>query len=393
MNEPGTHIEIEDVLTSIRRLVSQDATSARAPAVPHRAAAPAAVPPPEAEDAAQDAACLVLTPALRVEPEAEAAGEANAGEEAAPVAEVPDADIVEELSRLETSIAEMEAAVAGHGAEFGAQAGGDDSLEADPLPESLEADPLPETAPEPEPERDVAPEAGDDAEPADLSGAEPLPAEPRDDREEAEAPFAEDVAPEDLEALLLDMADFAEAEAEAGAEAEVGVEVADPDAEGVAVEETEPAPDQAVGFDAEAEDAVEDDEGDPDLRDEAWTEDQGAMDWAEAALNLASTGSGPRRLHLSDALEEDRRPEILRSSYQTLRDEYARDEDLPGIEAALDDEPLMDGGLIDEEALRMLVAQLIREELRGVLGERITRNVRKLVRREIQRALMGEDYE
>lgn len=378
MNEPGTHIEIEDVLTSIRRLVSQDATSARAPAVPHRAAAPVAVPPPEAEaeDAAQDAACLVLTPALRVEPEAEAAGEANAGEEAAPVAEVPDADIVEELSRLETSIAEMEAAVAGHGAEFGAQAGGDDSLEADPLPETA-----------PEPERDVAPEAGDGAEPADLSGAEPLPAEPRDDREEAEAPFAEDVAPEDLEALLLDMADFAEAEAE------VGVEVADPDAEGVAVEEAGPAPDQAVGFDAEAEDAVEDDEGDPDLRDEAWTEDQGAMDWAEAALNLASTGSGPRRLHLSDALEEDRRPEILRSSYQTLRDEYARDEDLPGIEAALDDEPLMDGGLIDEEALRMLVAQLIREELRGVLGERITRNVRKLVRREIQRALMGEDYE
>lgn len=383
MNEPGTHIEIEDVLTSIRRLVSQDATSARAPAVPHRAAAPVTVPPPEveAEDPAQDAACLVLTPALRVEPEAEAAGEACAGEEAAPVAEVPDADIVEELSRLETSIAEMEAAVAGHGAEFGAQPGGDVSFAADPLPE---------TAPEPEPERDVAPEAGDGAEPADLSGAEPLPAERRDDREEAEAPFAEDVAPEDLEALLLDMADFAEAEAE------VGVEGADPDAEGVAVEEAEPASEQAAEADAGAADAAEDDEddeGDPDLRDEAWTEDQGAIDWAEAALTLASTASGPRRLHLSDALEEDRRPEILRSSYQTLRDEYAHDEDLPGIEAALDDEPLMDGGLIDEEALRMLVAQLIREELRGVLGERITRNVRKLVRREIQRALMGEDYE
>ncbi len=375
MNEPGTHIEIEDVLTSIRRLVSQDAASARAPAVPHRAAAPVAVAPPEAEaeDAAQDAACLVLTPALRVEPEAEAAGE-----EAAPVAEVPDADIVEELSRLETSIAEMEAAVAGHGAEFGAQAGGEVSFEADPLPETT-----------PEPERDVAPEAGDGAEPADLSGVEPLPAERRDDGEEAEAPFAEDVAPEDLEALLLDMADFSEAEVGVG----VSIEVSDPDAEGVAVEEAEPASDQAVGAVAGAEDVAEDDEGDPDLRDEAWTEDQGAMDWAEAALNLASAASGPRCLHLSDALEEDRRPEILRSSYQTLRDEYARDEDLPGIEAALDDEPLMDGGLIDEEALRMLVAQLIREELRGVLGERITRNVRKLVRREIQRALMGEDYE
>jgi hypothetical protein len=37
------------------------------------------------------------------------------------------------------------------------------------------------------------------------------------------------------------------------------------------------------------------------------------------------------------------------------------------------------------------VAQLIREELQGELGTRITRNVRKLVRREIQRALAARD--
>lgn len=41
--------------------------------------------------------------------------------------------------------------------------------------------------------------------------------------------------------------------------------------------------------------------------------------------------------------------------------------------------------------LRELVAQLIREELQGELGTRITRNVRKLVRREIQRALAARD--
>ena len=39
--------------------------------------------------------------------------------------------------------------------------------------------------------------------------------------------------------------------------------------------------------------------------------------------------------------------------------------------------------LADEDALRALVAEVVREELRGALGERITRNVRRMVRREI----------
>lgn len=48
---------------------------------------------------------------------------------------------------------------------------------------------------------------------------------------------------------------------------------------------------------------------------------------------------------------------------------------------------------LDEDTLRPLVANLIREELQGELGERITRNVRKLVRREILRALAARDAE
>lgn len=43
--------------------------------------------------------------------------------------------------------------------------------------------------------------------------------------------------------------------------------------------------------------------------------------------------------------------------------------------------------VFDEAVLRDLVRDLIREELAGSLGERITRNVRKLVRAEIARAL------
>jgi hypothetical protein len=54
---------------------------------------------------------------------------------------------------------------------------------------------------------------------------------------------------------------------------------------------------------------------------------------------------------------------------------------------------LDDDSVIDEEALRDLVGQIVREELQGVLGERITRNVRKLVRREIHRILSSQDFD
>ena len=43
--------------------------------------------------------------------------------------------------------------------------------------------------------------------------------------------------------------------------------------------------------------------------------------------------------------------------------------------------------MLDEAALHEIVRNLIREELQGALGERITHNVRKLVRAEINRAL------
>lgn len=52
-----------------------------------------------------------------------------------------------------------------------------------------------------------------------------------------------------------------------------------------------------------------------------------------------------------------------------------------------------DAAIIDEETLRDMVSEIVREELQGVLGERITRNVRKLVRREIHRAFAAQDLE
>ncbi|WP_163025861.1 hypothetical protein [Chachezhania antarctica] len=47
----------------------------------------------------------------------------------------------------------------------------------------------------------------------------------------------------------------------------------------------------------------------------------------------------------------------------------------------------LEEAFIDEETLRQMVAEIVREELRGALGSRITRNMRKLVRQEIQRML------
>ena len=68
----------------------------------------------------------------------------------------------------------------------------------------------------------------------------------------------------------------------------------------------------------------------------------------------------------------------------------------PVIEAAVAPErtDLADAeDLLDEETLREMVSDIVREELQGALGERITRNVRKLVRREIHRALTAQDLE
>jgi len=47
----------------------------------------------------------------------------------------------------------------------------------------------------------------------------------------------------------------------------------------------------------------------------------------------------------------------------------------------------------DEEALREMISEIVRQELQGALGERITRNVRKLVRREINRVLAAQDFD
>ena len=58
------------------------------------------------------------------------------------------------------------------------------------------------------------------------------------------------------------------------------------------------------------------------------------------------------------------------------------------IEAALTEDMFM-----DEEMLRSIVSEVLKGELEGKLGDTITRNVRKLVRKEIHRVLTHQELE
>ena len=47
--------------------------------------------------------------------------------------------------------------------------------------------------------------------------------------------------------------------------------------------------------------------------------------------------------------------------------------------------------ILDEESLRGMINAIVREELQGELGDRITRNLRKLIRREIADMMAEND--
>ena len=76
-------------------------------------------------------------------------------------------------------------------------------------------------------------------------------------------------------------------------------------------------------------------------------------------------------------------------------------ESLPGVDLSQADVPSeVDDELaaffpkelpIDEEVLRDMVVDIVREELAGEMGERITRSVRKLIRREIAQVIAARD--
>ncbi|SEQ35328.1 hypothetical protein [Thalassovita taeanensis] len=127
---------------------------------------------------------------------------------------------------------------------------------------------------------------------------------------------------------------------------------------------------------------------------EEWTEAQkDAVEEAEFVEDAPSDSSTPLTDWDEDALAE---PPLM----QDTRAQPEVDAELE-VDDGLDSDPpeadlgllASDDTILDEESLRELVADIVRQELQGVLGERITRNVRKLVRREIHRALTSQELE
>jgi hypothetical protein len=221
------------------------------------------------------------------------------------------------------------------------------------VPEADFATPEPEAAQE-EPELRDAPEgeaAFDQPEVDDLSPEAQLAPEVEAPAESDEMPEAvtDEAGDETAEALPTPEAQDAPDETPAGAE--TGDVLPTPEAAAAPEAETTEAP---------AEEALEWEEWNP----EEEPEDAGAE--PEQAYDDPAPGYEA--------------PEYDTPEYADPEDTEAGDFNLYGDEAVL-----------DEEALREMVAELVREELQGVLGERITRNVRRLVRREIERALALRD--
>lgn len=277
MSDPVSATEIEDVLTSIRRLVMENASV-------------------QSKTEAELPAKLVLTPAFRVDKDYEAAMASHqrdskvvelsaamrvhpspATDEAdeAPMVEI-DLDAPVAPGSLESRIAELEAAV-------------DESV-VDFEPDGSEAPDIPE--------RMILPSGEEDGDSEAL-------ADPQQDDAEA------DEVEETLEA-----------------------------------EDAEPAPEEAL------------------VVEEPMTAERERIDPAEAeTAELAS----------DEADWEDVPP----ASNGHLHFQSEADE----------------GAFLDEDALHEMVVQIVRDELKGPIGERITHNVRRMVRREIALALSLNDID
>lgn len=384
MAETGTRPEIEDVLASIRRLVSQDSPrQAENYPAPRRPAPPEPLVLTPAQLVSEDTEVeeVEIAPDLPEPAEISAARRApqnfepdfdDSAVEAWPAEEdLPHQSLGEELARLEDTLAHLEAEVARDGIDYEPEQG--DRFELVGVPPLTE---LPE-------EFDV--EALGGLEDALIEGAVSATlvggaSNPDVGGEEFPNSVAVDMPP-----LIL----------------------ASEDAQSASMRDVEEVVPVDLGT-----------EIDPDLMDADWARMPEEMEEEAQSEPVPEEESAPgpeweghwpvepaqpRRLHLSDAEARAPEPEPRASSYEDLRDALAKEEvgpDLEALEAELAgiaDEPqapLHPAALsLDEGQLRQIVSAMLREELQGALGTRITRNLRKLIRREVQRALMSRDLD
>jgi len=303
MSDPVTNIEIEDVLSSIRRLVADTDASVD----PFTA--------PKSHETVEDTR-FVLTPALRIshahkaKPESESHSDSGATSNVTPLVLGPD-DAVAARASLEATIAELEAAVTAQ-------------------PDEWELDGS-------EVKTEVTWESAGFVSRATREAM---------DDEPKEMPLEALVLTEDL--YVDDTPEVAQADD---------------------VKAT--APTVAEIFVDSGDDLTNND-----------TENDGAAN-ADAAI----VGDAPASFRRSSATTIDHEASDDHGDEMAQTTEPKIDPDAE-LETYLSGKPS-----IDEKLLRELVQQVVREELQGHLGERITRNVRKLVRREIHRVLTSQDFD
>lgn len=422
MTERLSNSEIQDVLSSIRRLVSEDRRT--------REAAPA-VPPPSASGK------FLLTEALRVETVeeveeevlvAEITGEAvedaadlsaedeqdrrwpaaEATAPPAPAAIRPASVLEDDIASLESTIAELEAAVAGIGAEF--EPDGSEVLqdEDDPVARALDdafEDGFAVDAGGPgrfdaEDTTLSSPVTGDALRPAAHAAGEG-PEAADDPAAEAERRVA---GPEEITFLRRNGAvlrpDWQVISGAAGVGATSGLtgrlhlgaasDAGEP--EEALVEEAAPPSGEVARVDMEslAAAVLGGEPSDTALaaEEEALAIDAPAEESGEGAFDAAETEPASDEYPAPDAaVEAGTAEEPTAPAAAPLASVAESDEDNDDLFGAGED------AVIDMEMLRDLIAQVIREELQGPLGERITRNVRKLVRQEIARALETQKFD
>jgi hypothetical protein len=364
MSDPVTNAEIEDVLSSIRRLVSTDERGK--PATP--------------ETVSDEQDKLVLTPSQRVDETPE--------EETAPNIAAAEHTPVEAAFLAQYAV---EPAVESDDPETGTETGTEiDKLtdtEADPeAAEQNASDAQPEEGEAPQPEFKHHHEGHSFKDPGLETGASP-DAEHGNENAESSTAEASDATDQDADAPS-DQAPDAEAQ--------------------VASEPADNSPDlQARIASVEAALAGRDDEWEPDGDDEdPYAGDQVAtLEWEDHASDEGDADAPAEDAHNSRfeaAYDEGFEPDATELADDFTPSASERDDHLdasggeaPASEKAMaeDDDWQLQGDVLDEDALRDMVSEIVRQELQGALGERITRNVRKLVRREIHRALASQEFE
>lgn len=382
MSDPVTNVEIEDVLSSIRRLVSEDSRPESTSEAP------------QAQRSAP-AGRLVLTPALRVQE--------------APASEVTDSDTSET----------GEDAPARHASPLAARLVPAEEEVAEVARRAPLRAITPEATPGPMPEAAVSDEVEEapfievdeesESEFAEASIADFFALKQRDSTPPQATPIADATAKEG--SLAQKIAELEEMIARSTHEFEPERGEAAPEAIFRHQPGDEPAPSQPVTAEDEDQELASRPMPEPELVDEPYvletpaqpdtTPDEDALedepeetvaDLQSVTPALSAAEDGAAEEPQAEPEPAPRRPvKILRNpvwqrSQSNLRSDTSAPEQPP---APVAEAPIG----VDEERLRALIAEVVREELQGALGDGATRTIRTLVRRELQRLLASDDLD